>query len=165
MRRVLAGALLVVVLTACDDAGGDSSAGGGGPPPSAQPPGRPDLEVPRVAGGVPQRGHAYVRHYGCGFCHVIPGVDDASGNVGPSLAGFARRRYIAGALSNTPNDLVLWLIDPKAVKPGTAMPALGMSELHARDIAAYLYTLGAESPVRPPALLPPEWLYRAKGGK
>jgi cytochrome c len=31
--------------------------------------------------------------------------------------------------------------DPKAVKPQTAMPDMGVSETDARDIAAYLATL------------------------
>jgi len=30
---------------------------------------------------------------------------------------------------------------PQSIEPGTAMPALGVSEARARDIAAYLYTL------------------------
>ena len=113
-----------------------------------------------VAGGDARRGHAYVAQYGCGTCHVIPGVEGAEGLVGAPLTRFATRRYVAGALLNTPDNLVLWLLDPQAVEPGTTMPALGIPEPHARDIAAYLYTLGEESPVGPKALLPQRWLHR-----
>jgi cytochrome c1 len=60
---------------------------------------------------------------------------------GPPLTGFAGRGVIAGSVPNTPDTLMRWLQDPPAVKPGTLMPALGVSETDARDIAAYLYTL------------------------
>jgi len=36
---------------------------------------------------------------------------------------------------------VRWVITPQEMKPGTAMPDLGLSEQQARDVAAYLYTL------------------------
>lgn len=79
--------------------------------------------------------------YGCGACHTIPGVPGARGLVGPSLSGFARRQSIAGQVANTGEFLVRWISVPQAIKPGTAMPNLGVSEARARDIAAYLYTL------------------------
>jgi len=37
--------------------------------------------------------------------------------------------------------MVRFLMQPKQVDPDTAMPALGLSEQDARDIAAYLATL------------------------
>jgi cytochrome c1 len=61
--------------------------------------------------------------------------------VGPPLAGFAGRTYIAGRFPNTAPALVRWIESPQAVAPGTAMPDLGIEEAQARDIAAYLYTL------------------------
>jgi cytochrome c1 len=44
-------------------------------------------------------------------------------------------------LPNTPQNLVAWIRDPPGIDPLTAMPASGMSEAEARDVAAYLYTL------------------------
>jgi cytochrome c1 len=44
-------------------------------------------------------------------------------------------------LRNTPPNLVRWIREPQAVVPGNAMPNMGVSEVDARDIAAYLYTL------------------------
>jgi cytochrome c1 len=82
-----------------------------------------------------------MRDYGCGSCHAIPGVRGADSGVGPPLAGFGRRRFIAGRVPNEPDELVRWILHPQGVKPGTAMPDLGVSDQHARDIAAYLYTL------------------------
>ena len=52
-----------------------------------------------------------------------------------------RRAYIAGRLPNRPTMLTVWLRDPPPIDPETAMPALGLSEAEALDVAAYLYTL------------------------
>ena len=92
-----------------------------------------------ATGGDAARGATLIRSIGCGQCHAIPGIRSADGDVGPPLARFARRTFIAGELPNTPDNLVRWLRDPPAVEPRTAMPALGLSEQQARDIAAYLY--------------------------
>jgi cytochrome c1 len=68
-------------------------------------------------------------------------VHNADGNVGPPLTRFGDRTYIAGMLRNTPPNLIRWIREPQAVIPGNAMPNMGISEVDARDIAAYLYTL------------------------
>lgn len=94
-----------------------------------------------VGGGDAGRGAALIRAFGCAACHTVPGVAGANGNVGPPLARFGDRTYIAGMLPNEPGNLVHWLRDPQSVVPGNAMPATGLSEQEARDIAAYLYTL------------------------
>lgn len=103
--------------------------------------GRTEAARVPVAGGDADRGKAVIRDVGCGRCHVIPGVDDADGTVGPPLTSWARRSYIAGHLANTPSNLVRWVTDPPAVEPSTAMPDLGLSDGEARDVAAYLYRL------------------------
>ncbi len=94
-----------------------------------------------VTGGNPSVGRHLIYAYGCGSCHLIPGVAEAKGTVGPPLQGFASRIYIAGSLVNTPENLFLWVTKPQEVDPGTAMPDLGVTEGQAHDIAAYLYTL------------------------
>jgi cytochrome c len=94
-----------------------------------------------VAGGDPERGRAALVGFGCGSCHVIPGVRGARGMVGPPLSDFALRAYIAGQLPNQPENLMRWVQNPQAVEPGTAMPNLGVGPAVARDMAAYLYTL------------------------
>jgi hypothetical protein len=67
----------------------------------------------------------------------IPGLSSAS-RGGPSLAGFASRPYIAGAITNTPDHLTAWIQHPRDIEPSTAMPDLDLSETDARDAAAYL---------------------------
>jgi len=90
--------------------------------------------------GSPQRGEMLVSRYGCAACHVMPG-EAPRGLVGPPLSHFGSRSYIAGLFPNQPIDLQQWLQHPQSMKPGTAMPNLGMSERDARDVAAYLATL------------------------
>ena len=94
-----------------------------------------------MAGGDPARGAALIAHYGCGSCHEIAGVPGAEGRVGPPLTGIGERIYIAGRLSNSPENLERWIRDPKAVDEKTAMPKLDVGEQDSRDIAAYLYSL------------------------
>ena len=91
--------------------------------------------------GDPDRGRVLIRRYGCAGCHSVPGVPGAVGLVGPNLAGIAERVYIAGRLTNTPDNLVKWIEAPRAVDPKTAMPNTGITTSGARDVAAYLYTL------------------------
>jgi cytochrome c len=95
---------------------------------------------PRVGGDV-ARGERVIKEKGCGACHEIPGVRGAHGRVGPPLDSFSQRSFIAGGLPNTPDNLVLWITDPRRVNSRTAMPALGLDGRDARDVAAYLYQL------------------------
>ncbi len=103
-----------------------------------------DIPLPNervVRGGSVASGHSLIAEYGCGACHIIPGVSEAKGEVGPSLTEFASRSYIAGRVPNTTDVLIRWLENPQAVDPQTAMPNLGLSSQEARHITAYLYAL------------------------
>ena len=88
-----------------------------------------------------RRGRHAIQQYACITCHAIPGVVGSQAPVGPSLERIAARSFIAGVLPNTSENMVLWLIAPQDVKPGTAMPDLDMRARDAKDIAAYLATL------------------------
>jgi cytochrome c2 len=90
-------------------------------------------------GGDPAKGRVLIVRYNCGSCHVIGGVANADGKVGPPLVHFADRTVIAGILPNTPPNLMRWLENPQAVLPGNAMPDVGVDQAQARDMAAYLY--------------------------
>jgi cytochrome c len=104
-------------------------------PGAAQPPAESHL-------GDPARGSQLIASYGCGSCHVVPGVRGADGLVGPPLTDFGKRSYIAGELPNNAANLQRWIQDPPSVEPGTAMPNLGVTPIDAQDIAAYLLSLG-----------------------
>ena len=100
------------------------------------------VDAPIVPGGDAERGRKAITAYGCGSCHVIPGVKGARGLVGPSLQTTASHVYIAGVLPNDPESIVRWIMNPPAVDPKTAMPALGVPEQDARDMAEYIYRIG-----------------------
>jgi cytochrome c len=94
-----------------------------------------------LTGGDARLGKTAIRHYGCGSCHTIPGVQGATAIVGPPLNGMAGRAYIAGVVPNTPSNMLRWILSPQTIDPRTAMPSVGATANDARDMAAYMYTL------------------------
>ncbi|HEX8602108.1 MAG TPA: c-type cytochrome, partial [Pseudoduganella sp.] len=85
-----------------------------------------------------ERGRMALAQYACHACHTIPGVTGPETFVGPPLEGLSQRKYVAGILPNSADNLVRWIRAPQAVHPQSAMPDLGVSERDARDMAAYL---------------------------
>ena len=117
-----------------------------------QLPKQPDVEqLPFYQALDPQgqQGVKVILTRGCGGCHTIPNIPGASGTIGPNLGPsgdllpVSQRMMIAGGAvpNNSPDDLAKWIVDPPSLKPGTAMPKLGMSPDEAAAAAAYLYTL------------------------
>lgn len=88
--------------------------------------------------GDRENGRLLLRQFGCGHCHEIPGVADARGRTGPPLARVGGRAYLGGVLPNTPANMARFIRDPRRFDPRTTMPALGVTEAHARDMVAYL---------------------------
>ena len=77
----------------------------------------------------------------CANCHAIEGTD-AVETIGPDLTHFADRKTIgAGTVDNTPENLVRWLEDPQALKPGCKMPNFHLTPEQIRLYVAYLETL------------------------
>jgi cytochrome c2 len=81
-----------------------------------------------------------IRRYGCAGCHTIPGIPGGDGKVGGPLKDIRQRVYVGGVVTNSPDNLVRWIVSPQTFSPRTAMPATGISEAEARDVAAYLYS-------------------------
>jgi cytochrome c oxidase subunit 2 len=72
----------------------------------------------------------------CGECHA-----SASGK-GPSLKHVATRETLGGGISrNTPENLMQWLTDPQAAKPGNRMPNIPLTGEERRTLLTYLETL------------------------
>ena len=94
---------------------------------------------PGYAGDV-KRGEERFAQYGCTSCHAL-GDTAPRGEVGPPLDHIATRSYIAGHFANNEIWMTQWIEHPPALKPGTAMPDLGVSRRDALDIAAYLATM------------------------
>lgn len=117
-----AGAVVVATLAAC---------GGGQPADTA-------AAAPAAAR---QDAMHLLRQHGCVHCHRIDGVRGAQGRVGPPLTDFPQRRVIAGQHPNTAANVARFLLDPRAMSPGSAMPRTVTDEHDARAIAAFLHRL------------------------
>ena len=101
---------------------------------------RPMRIARAISGGDPDRAPELIRRYGCGGCHTIPGIPGADGQVGPPLSDLIHRLYIGGVAVNSADQLAQWIVSPQQFSPHSAMPATGISEEEAGDIAAYLYS-------------------------
>jgi len=77
----------------------------------------------------------------CINCHTVAGTV-ASGRFGPDLTHLMSRDTIAaGAAKNTPENLRRWILNPDAIKPGSLMPAMQLSDPELDALTAYLETL------------------------
>jgi cytochrome c oxidase subunit 2 len=93
------------------------------------------------ADGQERRGRDVFLGSPCATCHTIRGTSAAS-RVGPDLTHVGSRLTLAaGTLPNTSPHLATWLGDPQAVKPGTLMPQVPMSEADRAALIAYLRRL------------------------
>jgi cytochrome c oxidase subunit 2 len=72
---------------------------------------------------------------------LAPGIPEATGTIGPDLAGFASRAQIAATMDLNAENLTKWIQNPPAMKPGTAMPPLGLSEADVQTLVDWMLTL------------------------
>ena len=86
-------------------------------------------------------GREVFEHTACINCHTVAGTP-ANGRFGPDLTHLMSRATIAaGAAVNTPENLRLWIQDPNAVKPGSLMPAMKLSDADLDTVVSYMRTL------------------------
>jgi mono/diheme cytochrome c family protein len=97
--------------------------------------------TPALRAASVERGRVAMTQYACNACHKVPGITGSDVHVGPPLDGMARRGLIAGAVPNTEEQMVRWIVDPRSIDPQTTMPTMQVNEQDARDIAAFLATL------------------------
>jgi cytochrome c oxidase subunit 2 len=77
----------------------------------------------------------------CINCHAVGGTV-ANGRFGPDLTHLMSRSTIAsGAAENTPDNLRRWLRSPDAVKPGSLMPAMQVSDSELDALVRYMQSL------------------------
>jgi len=77
----------------------------------------------------------------CLNCHAIGGTN-GTGRFGPDLTHLMSRRTIAsGAAENNSQNLRLWIQNPDAIKPGSLMPAMKLSDPELDALVRYLETL------------------------
>lgn len=90
-----------------------------------------------------ERGRLAIERAGCAACHTIEGIAWPEGKTAPALAGLDRRGLIAGKLSARPDVLAAFVRDAPSLVPGTAMPAMPLTQAEALDVAAFLYANGS----------------------
>ncbi len=77
----------------------------------------------------------------CGGCHTVRGTT-MKGTFAPDLTHFGSRGGIgAYSVVNTPENLLKWLQDPQAVKPGCKMPQIALPLQQQQELVAYLEEL------------------------
>jgi cytochrome c oxidase subunit 2 len=77
----------------------------------------------------------------CMNCHTVGGTP-ADGRFGPDLTHLMSRATIAaGAAENTHDSLRLWIQNPSAIKPGSLMPAMKLSDADLNAVVSYMETL------------------------
>ena len=99
-----------------------------------------------VKGGAATRGEAAFHAKTCTVCHAVGDAAAHEARTGltaaPDLTHFAERTTIgAGVAKNDPPELARWLRDPQAVKPGSHMPDLNLSDEQVSDLTTYLESL------------------------
>lgn len=88
-----------------------------------------------------EQGKIALQQYNCSSCDVIPDVTTAANHVGPPLTNLASQSFIAGILENTDSNLAARIRFPQRIDPGSAMPDLGVSALHADQMVEYLKSI------------------------
>lgn len=77
----------------------------------------------------------------CVNCHTVRGAA-ATGKFGPDLTHLMSRTTLAsGMIPNTRENLRAWLKDPQAIKPGSLMPAMQLTDGQLDALVSYLITL------------------------
>lgn len=90
---------------------------------------------------VEARGMQLVTEGTCAGCHRLRGTS-AMGRAGPDLTHLASRRMLAaGILPMTRGSIQGWILQPRALKPGTMMPPIALSAEEADAVSRYLVSL------------------------
>ena len=96
---------------------------------------------PAFTSDVVDEGRRVFETTACINCHAVLGTV-ANGRFGPDLTHLMSRETIAaGAALNTPANLRLWIQKPEAIKPGSLMPAMELTDRELDAVTAYLETL------------------------
>jgi cytochrome c oxidase subunit 2 len=96
--------------------------------------------VPEPTTPLAVQGEALMRSKGCLGCHALRGVNERA-RVGPDLSNMASRQQIAGVVPYSKENMRRWMADPAALKPGTRMPRLPLSDEELDALIAYMHTL------------------------
>jgi cytochrome c oxidase subunit II len=96
---------------------------------------------PAVEDASVAAGRRVFQNTACINCHSVGGTN-ADGRFGPDLTHLMSRSTIAaGAAENTRKNLRLWVQDPSAIKRGSLMPAMKLSDADLDAVVSYMETL------------------------
>ncbi len=98
--------------------------------------------APTPSGGLAAQGKQVFDRI-CAACHTVDGTKRSPVTYAPNLAYMGDRTSIGGGiLKNTPENLLAWVTDPQALKPGAKMTvsvkAGSLTEDDARAVVEYL---------------------------
>ena len=97
-------------------------------------------QKPAVDGAAAVSGKRVFETNACMNCHTVAGTA-ATGRFGPDLTHLMSRVTIAaGAAQNNHNNLRLWIQDPSAIKRGSLMPAMQLSDADLDAVVSYMET-------------------------
>ena len=98
-------------------------------------------QTPAVEDASATAGRQVFERNACINCHAVNGTP-ADGRFGPDLTHLMSRATIAaGAAENTHDNLRLWIQNPSAIKPGSLMPAMKLSDADLDAVVSYMETL------------------------
>ena len=96
---------------------------------------------PAIQDEKEEAGRRVFENTACVNCHAVGGTN-ATGRFGPDLTHLMSRATIAaGAAENTKENLRLWIQKPDAIKPGSLMPAMQLTDADLDALVRYLETL------------------------
>lgn len=98
------------------------------------------LAAPAWAG---ESGERLFTRKGCVSCHALKGHAGADGTMGPDLSKLYKAKP-----ARDHKELAAFIRDPRAERPGSAMPTLGLSLRQAEALSSYLLTPRTPSPRR-----------------
>ncbi len=93
--------------------------------------------APEPTTPLTQEGEVLMSSKACLGCHALYEISEEP-RVGPNLTGMALRSRIAGVVPYSEETMRRWLANPVALKPGTTMPRLNLSEAEIAALAAYM---------------------------
>jgi cytochrome c oxidase subunit 2 len=96
---------------------------------------------PRPTDSLRIKGAIMFQKKACSSCHTIRGTP-ASGKIGPDLTHLASRvTILSGMLTNSKENLALWLKNPQKVKEGAHMPNFLLNQDEIDALSSYLWDL------------------------
>ena len=137
-------AVSATVIAGCGGGGRDAAKSDGVPPATRAVTQQATTAAPAAPAGAGDdfaAATSLFKSKGCVACHMVSGIAEATGTIGPSLDGLASRTELAAGLPVNAENIAKWIKDPTSLKPGTVMPNLSLDDADIDTLVAWLLTL------------------------